>query len=95
MRRVLIILALAAAPAVADPPKSETHQTKITMEKARKIALAKVPGTVKKEELEHEDGRWVFSFEIRPTGETKKVVKEVNVDADTGKIVSVEVERDD
>jgi uncharacterized membrane protein YkoI len=56
-------------------------------------------GTSKGVPLEREDGRWVFSFvdrhRRRPTGETKELVKEVNVDADTGKIVSVEVERDD
>ena len=34
-----------------------------------------------------------YSFEIKPAGETRKIVKEVNLDADTGAVVSVEVEK--
>ncbi len=61
---------------------------------ARRTALTRVPGSVKAEELEHEGGRWIYSFEIRPDGETRKIIREVNVDADTGRIVDVSTEPD-
>ena len=55
-----------------------------------------MPGTVKHEELEKEHGRWIFSFEIVPEGRKPgdKHIQEVNVDADSGAIVSVETEND-
>ena len=40
-------------------------------------------------------GRWIYSFVIKPNSETRKIVREVNVDADRGTIVSLEVECDD
>ncbi len=67
---------------------------KLTMERARTIALAKVPGTIVHGELEKEKGRWIYSIEVRPTGETGKRVKEVNLDANTGEIVEISVEND-
>jgi len=53
-----------------------------------------VPGKVLAEELEHEGGRWIYSFEIKPTGETRKLIKEVNIDADTGAVVDIGTEKD-
>jgi hypothetical protein len=56
---------------------------KISMEQATTIALQKENGTVKSSELEKEHGRWIYSFDIStPSG-----IREVNVDANTGKIV--------
>ena len=49
-------------------------------------------GTITGEELEHEKGRWIWSIEIEPAGETGKKIREINVDADTGEIVSDEIE---
>ena len=65
-------------------------QEKISMEKAREIAQAKdLNGTIESAELEKEHGKLVYSFDIRnPTG----TITEVQVDAKTGKIVSVEEE---
>jgi len=60
-----------------------THQTKLTMENAKKIALVKEAGTIKSVELEHEKGRWIYSFDIVKGVQTR----EVNVDANTGAIV--------
>lgn len=73
------------------PPK---HQAAIAIEQARAIAIAEVPGVIRTEELEQEHGRWIYSFVIKPTGEKRKIVKEVNVDADSGAIVDVETERE-
>lgn len=101
MKRFLIATALVAGPLAALAPAAHAdkhhrvaYHPKMSMDDARKIALARFPGTVKTEELEREKGRWIYSFEIRPTGETKKIVKEVNLDADTGKIVEIDTERE-
>jgi uncharacterized membrane protein YkoI len=81
---------LAASPALAD---EQQHQAKIPIADARAKALTLVPGKVVSEELEHERGRWIYSFEIKPTGEKGKLVKEVNIDADTGEVVGIETEK--
>lgn len=76
-------------------PRAASHAPKahrVSMAEARRTALAKVAGAIKAEELEHEHGRWIYSFEIRPQGETRKLIREVNVDADTGRIVDVSTE---
>lgn len=100
-RSILLILALAVASlstsatsAAADKKKAKKHQAALAIERAREIALGKVPGVIRTEELEKEDGRWIYSFIIKPTGVKKKIVKEVNVDADSGEIVDVETERE-
>ena len=64
-------------------------QAKITEEAATKTALEKVPGTVNKVELEDEDGHVVYDVEINAKDGSKQSVK---VDAQTGKIIKVELE---
>ena len=66
----------------------------MAIEDARKTALERVPGAIRSEELEREGGRWIYTFEIVPAGEKRKIIKEVNIDADSGKVVGVETERD-
>ena len=73
----LCLLPLAGAQAAV------THKTKLTMDDAKKLALAKETGTIKSGELEHEKGRWIYSFDIQHSAQTR----EVNVDANTGQIV--------
>jgi uncharacterized membrane protein YkoI len=63
-------------------------QAKIPMDIARETALGRVQGEVLAEELEREDGRAIYSFEIRPSGD-KRIVKEVEVDANTGEVIDV------
>lgn len=58
-------------------------QPKITMEQAKATALQKESGTIKSSELEKEHGRWIYSFDVA----TSDGVHEVNVDANTGKVV--------
>ena len=65
-------------------------EAKISLEKAREIALKKAPGTVKSSELEREHGKLIYSFDIQT--KSKKEITEVNVDAMDGKIVAVEHE---
>lgn len=76
-----IVTCGAFAATTAKPP-----HTKITMAQARATALKKAPGTVKSEELEHEKGKWIFSFDIATS---KTDVTEVNVDAMNGKIAAI------
>ena len=73
-----------------DDPKL-LAKAKITRAAAEKTALTKAPdGTVKDAELEEENGKLVWSFDIARPG--TKNITEVQVDAITGKIVLVEVE---
>jgi uncharacterized membrane protein YkoI len=66
-------------------------KAKITKAAAQETALAKVPhGTVKESELEEEDGKLIWSFDIA-TPDSKDIT-EVAVDAITGKIISIEKE---
>ena len=66
-------------------------QAKISKDQAQQTALAKVPnGTVKEGELEKEKGKVVWSFDV--TTPASKDITEVNVDAITGDVVSVEKE---
>ena len=62
---------------------------KITKAKAQAIALQRAAGRVEASELEKEHGKWVYSFDIR---NSKGTITEVQVEAYTGKIVSVKEE---
>ncbi len=81
---------------IADSARVEKPTPKVSLADARRTALARVPGEVLEAELEREGGRWVYSFEIRPSAPSP-TLKEVHVDADTGERVAVEdeVEGDD
>jgi uncharacterized membrane protein YkoI len=66
-------------------------EAKITKEQAEKTALEKVPGgTIKEGELEKEHGKLIWSFDISTPDSTD--IKEVQVDAITGEVVSVKTE---
>ncbi|WP_391119726.1 PepSY domain-containing protein [Psychrobacillus sp. L3] len=62
-------------------------KAKLTSDEAQVIALKEVPGTVNKSELEDEDGVVVYGFEVKTASGD---VKDVKVDAASGKIVKVE-----
>ena len=84
-------LALTAATAKEKDDAKLLAKAKITKAAAEKTALTKAPdGTVKDAELEEENGRLVWSFDIARPG--TKNITEVQVDALTGKIVLVEIE---
>jgi len=70
----------------------ERKRVKISADQARKTALERVAGTIVEEELEKENGRIVYSIEIR---DKNQKVFDVEVDAETGAIVNVEEEDDD
>lgn len=86
-------------PATTPKPKVESQaalamQAKVSVDAATATALAKVPGsTVKSHELEREDGKLIYTFDLKTAG--KSGIDEVNVDAMTGEIVGKVVhERD-
>ena len=87
-RGLILTLALVGTGAIAQPPPAKA---KITMEEARRTALARVPGgQITSEELEKEHGKLIYSFDLKVNG--KSGIEEVNVDANTVKILSVEHE---
>lgn len=58
---------------------------------ARTTALAAVPsGTIRSAELETESGKLVWSFDIK--GPQTSVITEIQVDANTGRVVSKRLE---
>lgn len=66
-------------------------QAKVTQADAQASALAKVPnGTVKDSELEKEHGKLQWSFDIATPGSTD--ITEVNIDAMTGELLSMDKE---
>jgi uncharacterized membrane protein YkoI len=88
---------LSAQAAKAPARKAEGSQAalrkeaKIVEADARKTALAAVPGgKVQSHELERENGKLIYSYDIKVAG--KSGVEEVNVDAMTGAIVAHEHE---
>ena len=83
---VLLIAALAQAK--VQPPKDV-----ISMDAARKTATDSTPGQVQSEKLENEDGKWVYAFDLKSTSDSK--IHEVQVDARSGKLVSINAESDD
>ena len=84
-------LGFSAAVAADESEAALKAQAKITKEAAAKTALAKVPdGKIKSSELEKEKGKLIWSFDISMP--KSKNITEVQVDAITGKVISVEVE---
>lgn len=78
-------------PAVKRTTVAPKPKAKISMATARATALKEVPnGKVRKSRLERENGKLVYSFEIKVPGTTG--FEEVNVDAMTGTVVSKEHE---
>lgn len=73
------------------PDPALLAQAKVDEAAASKIALAKVPGgTVQSAELENEHGKLVWSFDITQPKTTK--IREILVDAKSGKIVAMQTE---
>ncbi len=86
-----LLAATLVAGCASDSRAKLQAEAKITETDARTTALGKVPdGTIKETELEKEKGKLIWSFDIAKP-DTKNIT-EVNVDAMTGEIVSVETE---
>lgn len=68
---------------------ADAQTKKIGMKRAKAIAAKQAAGKIESSELEKEDGKMIYSFDIRNRQGT---ITEVNVDAYTGAIVKVEEE---
>ena len=83
-----------AQPAAAQGKETQAQlrkDAKITSAKARATALKEVPnGRVQSSELERENGKLIYSYDIKVAG--KPGIEEVNVDTITGAIVAHEHE---
>lgn len=74
-----------------DLPAALMKQAKVAEADAAKAAAAKVPnGQIQAVELESEDGRLIYSYEIKVPG--RSGIEEVNVNAKTGDVVGSEHE---
>lgn len=69
---------------------SDKEKAKITLDEARAIALKRVSGTVVDEELEKENGRLQYAFDIR---DSAGKIWDVEIDAVTGEVLQA-VEND-
>jgi hypothetical protein len=87
---VSALLCIAAVVQAAPATRARSPWVRISMDGARAIALARVPGTIRSGELEREHGRLVYSFDIKVKG--RRGIEEVQVDAKDGSIVSVKHE---
>jgi len=93
---IQIIVGLLALGLIAGCETHKHHkhlesEATVTKEQAQQTALAQVPGgTIKEGELEKEKGHLMWSFDIAQPGTSD--IKEVQVDARTGQILSVETE---
>ena len=85
-------LVIALLPGCASEKDEEMQsQAKISKAQAERIALSHAPGgTIKEGELEKENGRLIWSFDISTPGSVDTT--EVNVDAQSGQVVSVSKE---
>lgn len=73
-------------PYARDLPAALVREARITEPQAAAIALKAVPGsTIDKMELEKEDGKFIYSYDMKTAG--KSGIDEVHVDAMTGKVV--------
>ncbi|MGI8965351.1 MAG: PepSY domain-containing protein [Limisphaerales bacterium] len=90
----LLATALCASLSFTAQAKDEKEleaKAKISKADAEKTALEKVPGgKIKEGEIEEENGKLIWSFDI--TTEGTKDITEVHVDANTGAVLETKVE---
>ncbi|HKC41902.1 MAG TPA: PepSY domain-containing protein [Gemmatimonadales bacterium] len=96
LTNIALLAALAQQPATPaykrDVPDSLAVKVKVSEDSARAIALRRVPGgMIQALELEREGGALLYSWDIKVAG--KPGITEVHVNALTGRILSVEHEK--
>ncbi len=86
-----LFFALLVSANAAVNEKQLAKEAKITRSQAARTALARVPqGRISAGELEREHGKLIWSFDIAKP--RTRDISEVQVDAKTGRIVSVKTE---
>lgn len=97
-RALLLVLALAAAPAWAD--RDDHDRARNALEAGEILPLSDIlaaataarPGRVIEIDLERDDGKWVYELElVSPEGQ----LYEMEIDAASGMVLEVEHEGDD
>lgn len=68
------------------------REATVTKEQARATALQRIPGEVQEEEIEKENGKLVWAFDIK---DSNGKIFDVKVDAKTGAIVSADEDKED
>jgi uncharacterized membrane protein YkoI len=87
----VVAFTASASMAAGQSQSALKKEAKVTEAQAAKSALAKVPdGTIKSSELENENGKLIWSFDIAKP-KTRNII-EIQVDAKTGKLVSTQTE---
>lgn len=87
------LAASAGAQAATQQPKTDippalAKSAKISLDSARTIAMHRVAhATIASQELERENGRLIYSFDMKVAGNSG--IEEVNINALNGKIVGV------
>lgn len=81
-------LAIASSGAFAYEGSGFEKEANIKMPQAEKIALQAFNGKIEKKELERENGKLRYSFEI----ENGEITHEVAVDAKSGKVLENKIE---
>ncbi len=85
-RTHILLVAMLLVCGVSAEGKPKKRDAQITKQQATATALAQVPGgNIKSSELEREHGQLIYSFDIS----TGTRIKEVHVDARTGKVLEV------
>lgn len=85
---ILPTVPVALSMAHAATTRHATSHARITMAQANAIALKKFPGKLtQKTTLENEEGSWQYGVMVR----SGRTLREVMVDANSGKIANVEV----
>jgi len=70
-----------------DIPAALAKKAKVTEPEAAAAVMARVPkGRIEAMELENEDGKFIYSYDVKTPG--KSGIDEVHVDAMTGKVVN-------
>ena len=91
-QKVAVSSGTVARVAVDEPARIEIKpgtegRARISPNRAKAIALARVPGQVAGGELHDQDGRFVYDIKVLP--EKKKTYSKVVIDARTGAVISV------
>ena len=82
-----------AAVKVTEDKPGLLKRAKVAPDSATKLALAAVPnGRVTKAEIEEEDGKLIYSFDIKVPG--KRGIEEIHIDPATGAVLGREHETD-
>ena len=82
-----------AAVKVTEDKPGLLKRAKVAPDSATKLALAAVPnGRVTKAEIEEEDGKLIYSFDIKVPGNRR--IEEIHIDPATGAVLGREHEND-